>query len=261
MSIGISFALGRLRDSKIFCISPSKINICGQVNLIVFDKTGTLTQDGILVIYSPLIVSKIGLDVLGFRYIDDLNYNTPVFSDLQKYIDTGLMVKSHFAKNIILVMACCHTLKLVEQDLLGDPLDLKMFEFTQFTLKELHQYVNTPQGVVIKHSTHIYTPIDLGGTLFPDDIQSSEIGAEIKVVQVFEFLPSLKRVTCIVREVSLPVKSSRYFRNGDCEQHIVENDELDVYHCLVKGGPEVIAQLSTKRSCIVEFILLIMMGY
>ncbi|KAJ3081881.1 hypothetical protein HK102_002077, partial [Quaeritorhiza haematococci] len=54
MAIGTSFAIGRLRRWKIFCISPPRVNICGKVDIMCFDKTGTLTQEG--------------LDVLGFRF-------------------------------------------------------------------------------------------------------------------------------------------------------------------------------------------------
>ena len=45
MSIGISFAIQRLKKKGIFCIAPSKINVCGRINLMCFDKTGTLTED------------------------------------------------------------------------------------------------------------------------------------------------------------------------------------------------------------------------
>lgn len=47
MTIGTIYAINRLKRSKIFCISPPKVNVCGRVNLMVFDKTGTLTEDGL----------------------------------------------------------------------------------------------------------------------------------------------------------------------------------------------------------------------
>lgn len=47
MTVGTVFAVGRLKRSKIFCISPPKVNICGMVRMFVFDKTGTLTEDGL----------------------------------------------------------------------------------------------------------------------------------------------------------------------------------------------------------------------
>ena len=47
MTIGIIAAQRRLKARKIFCVSPSTINTCGGINLVVFDKTGTLTEDGL----------------------------------------------------------------------------------------------------------------------------------------------------------------------------------------------------------------------
>jgi cation-transporting ATPase 13A2 len=53
MTIGTVFAINRLKQKKIFCISPPRVNVSGRVNVMVFDKTGTLTEEG--------------LEVYGFR--------------------------------------------------------------------------------------------------------------------------------------------------------------------------------------------------
>ncbi len=45
MSVGTNFALAVLRTQRIFCISPSRINLAGKVKLMCFDKTGTLTAE------------------------------------------------------------------------------------------------------------------------------------------------------------------------------------------------------------------------
>ncbi|ERE75972.1 putative cation-transporting ATPase 13A5-like protein [Cricetulus griseus] len=47
LTIGNVYAQKRLKKKKIFCISPQRINMCGQINLVCFDKTGTLTEDGL----------------------------------------------------------------------------------------------------------------------------------------------------------------------------------------------------------------------
>lgn len=41
MTAGIVYAQRRLKHIGIFCISPQRINICGQINLVCFDKVGT----------------------------------------------------------------------------------------------------------------------------------------------------------------------------------------------------------------------------
>ena len=47
MSVGVAFAIQRLKKSKIFCISPPRVNVSGMIQIMVFDKTGTLTEDGL----------------------------------------------------------------------------------------------------------------------------------------------------------------------------------------------------------------------
>jgi P-type E1-E2 ATPase len=47
MSVGVAFAIIRLKKSSIFCISPPRVNVSGRISTFVFDKTGTLTEDGL----------------------------------------------------------------------------------------------------------------------------------------------------------------------------------------------------------------------
>jgi cation-transporting ATPase 13A2 len=48
MTIGTTFAIMRLRNyHRVYCISPPRVNVCGQLKLMCFDKTGTLTEEGL----------------------------------------------------------------------------------------------------------------------------------------------------------------------------------------------------------------------
>lgn len=120
MSIGTSFAIARLRKKDIFCISPNRVNIGGKINLVCFDKTGTLTEEG--------------LDVLGVRSVDR---STGAFSELQEDVENVPIFGALDSKTPLThALATCHALKLVNGELLGDPLDLRMFEFTKWTLED-----------------------------------------------------------------------------------------------------------------------------
>ena len=46
-------------------------------------------------------------------------------------------------KAVLYTMATCHSLRVVDDQLLGDPLDVKMFEFTGWAFEELAQKINT----------------------------------------------------------------------------------------------------------------------
>ncbi len=117
LSIGTSFAIGRLRKLGIYCISPSRVNVGGKVNVCCFDKTGTLTEDG--------------LDILGVRALDRNNQR---FGELLD--DVHDMPLGKDKATFLHALATCHSLKMVDGEPLGDPLDMKMFSFTKWTLEE-----------------------------------------------------------------------------------------------------------------------------
>ena len=39
--------ISAIRQHKIFCLSPARINVCGKITVVCFDKTGTLTEDSL----------------------------------------------------------------------------------------------------------------------------------------------------------------------------------------------------------------------
>lgn len=125
LTIGTNFALSRLKQKQVFCISPQRVNVAGKLDIMCFDKTGTLTEEG--------------LDVFGVRVVErDRN----VFSDLLTQPDAlqQPVVPPSSAPDassaVLHTMATCHSLRSVDDNLVGDPLDLKMFEFTGWQYEE-----------------------------------------------------------------------------------------------------------------------------
>lgn len=128
LTIGTNFALGRLKAKQIFCISPQRVNVGGKLDLMCFDKTGTLTEEG--------------LDILGVRVVSRANNR---FSDILTDPDglapnygRGPVHKDDVStrKAALYTMATCHSLRTVDGEPVGDPLDLKMFEFTGWSFEE-----------------------------------------------------------------------------------------------------------------------------
>lgn len=130
LTIGTNFALGRLKAKQIFCISPQRVNVAGKLDLMCFDKTGTLTEEG--------------LDILGVRIVLRAKNR---FSDLLTSPDDlaprNLLASANKDRvrtrtAALYTMATCHSLRTVDGELVGDPLDLKMFEFTGWSFEEGH---------------------------------------------------------------------------------------------------------------------------
>ena len=130
LTIGTNFALNRLKRKSIFCISPQRVNVGGKIDVMCFDKTGTLTEDG--------------LDVLGVRLVhqpamrfSDLLTNASAV--LPGASDRDPTVDYEVHKAVMYTMATCHSLRLVDGNLVGDPLDFKMFDFTRWSFEESGQ--------------------------------------------------------------------------------------------------------------------------
>ncbi|PPQ70563.1 hypothetical protein CVT24_000052 [Panaeolus cyanescens] len=215
LSIGTSFAISRLRKLGIFCISPSRINIAGKVNVCCFDKTGTLTEDG--------------LDILGVRSLERYAHR---FGELLE--DIYDLPLSNDKATFLHAMATCHSLRMIDGEVLGDPLDVKMFEFTKWTLEEGHVAGTgniKNKGTIVEQTALVQTVVRPPGSSqfrLEDALKGSAKHAhflELGVIRTFEFVSALRRMSVIVKRL----KSS----------------SMEVY---VKGAPEVMSDICDKSS-------------
>ncbi|KAI0656621.1 P-type ATPase [Cubamyces menziesii] len=219
LSIGTSFAIGRLRALGIFCISPSRVNVAGQINVCCFDKTGTLTEDG--------------LDILGVRAPE--RHASGRFGELLEDIhDLPAPPAGREKPSFLHALATCHSLKKVDGEVIGDPLDVKMFEFTKWTLEEGH----VAGAGVVKNKAVGDRPAALVQTVVRPPgsarfrIEDALKGAgkhahflELGVIRTFEFVSALRRMSVIVKRL--------------------KSTSMEVY---VKGAPEVMADICDKST-------------
>lgn len=224
MAIGTSFAIQRLRKAGIFCISPTRVNIGGKINIVCFDKTGTLTEEG--------------LDVLGVRSVVR---SSNLFTELHRDPDDVPIFGAADAKTPLLhALATCHALKVVDGEVIGDPLDLRMFEFTGWTLEEGKEGVGrqrsggsapTPSKVPERAQTLVQTVVrPPGGESFKleDALKAGKKHAhflELGVLRTFDFVSSLRRMSVLVKKL--------------------KSTSVEVY---VKGAPEVMTDICDKST-------------
>ncbi|KAJ4483302.1 hypothetical protein J3R30DRAFT_3834078 [Lentinula aciculospora] len=216
LSIGTSFAIARLKKSGIYCISPSRINVAGKINVCCFDKTGTLTEDG--------------LDILGVRPLDR---NVNRFGELLDDIHDLPLGKDK--ASFLHALATCHSLKMVEGDIVGDPLDVKMFEFTRWTLEEgtigRTGVIKAKSGAVTEQTSLVQTVVRPPGSAqfkLEDALKGNAKRAhflELGVIRMFEFVSSLRRMSVIVKRL--------------------KSNSMEIY---VKGAPEVMLDICEKDS-------------
>lgn len=93
------------------------------------------------------LLTKTGGNLLnGLKYLisalTDCNYSfSDMFSDPNDMVSAARSQRSpnmdyDKCRDIICTMATCHSLRVVDGELLGDPLDIKMFEFSGWTFEE-----------------------------------------------------------------------------------------------------------------------------
>ncbi|XP_038605005.1 probable cation-transporting ATPase 13A4 [Tachyglossus aculeatus] len=166
LTTGIIYAQRRLKKNGIFCISPQRINICGQLNLVCFDKTGTLTKDG--------------LDLWGVVPCDRNGFQEVHSFHSGKALPWGPLCGA---------MASCHSLIILEGTIQGDPLDLKMFEATNWEIDNYRSHPNckevTSQAVVVRPG-HTATQVPVEGMI---------------ILHQFPFSSSLQRMSVVVKQV------------------------------------------------------------
>ncbi|GAA5992809.1 hypothetical protein JCM10908_001348 [Rhodotorula pacifica] len=247
MAIGTSFAIQRLRKQGIFCISPTRVNIGGKVNIVCFDKTGTLTEEG--------------LDVLGVRSVVR---SANVFTELHRDPDDVRIFGAADAKTPLLhALATCHALKVVNGEVIGDPLDLRMFEFTGWTLEEGKEGVgkrsttkaagpSTPSKVPERAQTLVQTVVrPPGGESFKleDALKAGKKHAhflELGVLRTFDFVSSLRRMSVLVKKlkstsVEVYVKGAPEVMTDICDKSTLPSDYDEILSDYTKRGFRVIA--------------------
>ena len=243
LTIGTNFALSRLKQKAIFCISPQRVNVGGKLDILCFDKTGTLTEDG--------------LDVLGVRAV---HRRTMRFSEV--------LVKSHallpganyerdptvdyrIHQAILYTMATCHSLRSVEGELLGDPLDVKMFEFTEWTLEELAQNSNSDDDPISPSPSSIARPPTGLSLRLEGNEALEDVPIELGTLKSFEFVSQLRRASVIIGQSGstggdIYVKGAPECMREICRADSLPTDYDDLLSYYTHRGFRVIA-CATKR--------------
>lgn len=316
MSAGASYALSRLQKRNIYCIDTQRVNMAGKIDVMCFDKTGTLTEDdlsvlGVKTTYTPATPTVITLDAttpkseaneerksnspnsssedptvpsndslvdgtVNNNAIIDLPTSSEKSSFSPLYTETSELSTEN---EIFLGMTCCHSVADVDGVYVGDPLDVKMFEFTKWNIIEKGQKAKVNK----EGSSESSQPVDLmlktiddyglnsplaisydAVVSSPDHSESSETNNEngeskevelsplsnepkmsLGIVRRFDFTSALQRMSVISQRYKI-VKSE------DKEHPYVSEKApyLDVY---VKGSPEILKSLCHKKSIPANF--------
>ena len=230
ISVGITYSLSRLKDKEIFCIARERVNVLGKVNIICFDKTGTLTEDHLDISgYVPVKLSKNGFKFDVYKSSSQ-EYSLCVYD----HYKNKMLKKNYFDKNkdlrqlFVECLATCHCITVVKEKLIGDPIDVKMFEGVGWQLKENSKSSNDNNNSNSNsdsgnNENDDYDPLiqcfvrpkeeqDLKTKLHKSENNGNEDEVmkshyEIGIVRRFDFSSKLQRMTTITKNIN-----EKYFK-------------------------------------------------
>ncbi|KAL1489432.1 hypothetical protein ABEB36_014327 [Hypothenemus hampei] len=215
MTVGRFYAQIRLKNKNIFCISPRSINVSGSINCICFDKTGTLTEDG--------------LDLLCVVPAENSTFRPPVSS-----------VESMFYDTFLYGLVCCHSLTIIDNQIVGDPLDLKMYESTKWIMEEISNVADNNKFDMLFPT--VLKPPKNRALINRNITEDPQIG----ILREFPFSSSSQRMGVIIRRLN--GKHFEFYSKGSPEmilnfvrKETVPPDFHDILESYTQEGYRVIA--------------------
>ena len=183
--------------------------MAGRVNLMCFDKTGTLTEDS--------------LDPLGVR----ASVNGTFQEEEREIVNCET--------KLLRILASCHSIVKLNEKFIGDPLEIKMFNATDWNYEGDKTYEN-PGNHQSKSTT----------------IVSEPNGEKIEILKRFEFSSELQRMSALVRLESdvynVYVKGSPEKIRELCEEGSIPKDFEQVLSFYTAQGFRVIACAERRAS-------------
>jgi len=213
MSVGINFAVMRLKKDQIYCISPQRINLAGKITVFCFDKTGTLTEDS--------------LSVDGYLPVNSVTSKSNSFQPFYDSVKFLTYEQDQGSVNELFMecMASCHALVIVKKKTIGDTLDKEMFNGTRWELEE-----------VIGREDRIITFIN------SRENSKSKSASRLGIIKRFDFNSKLQRMSVLVK--NMKTERMRLYIKGSPEKMA----ELSRPETLPSNFTDILS-LYTQRGC------------
>ena len=247
LGICLGIAQKRCKGKNILCINKEKINSAGKIKVCVFDKTGTLTEDHLdIFAYLPITINSknnkedekkrnfvFGKETKSVKEMARLSYE--YYKEKLKNPSKKSALKE-MDQLFIECLACCQGATLVNKKLIGDPIDVEMFEATGWTLIEdagdpINYNPKIPTFVRPSEEKSLTEKLEkFKGKM--DDIENiEEINDimmnhyELGIMRRFDFESKLQRMSSVVKSLT-----------GTS------------FMCYCKGSPEKISELCKENT-------------
>ncbi|KAH7826180.1 putative ATPase type 13A2 [Monocercomonoides exilis] len=284
MSAGVSYAIARLKKDQIFCIASQRVNVAGKVKVMCFDKTGTLTEDGLSVL-GVQDASKVPIDALDVDWAHTENHMYPLPPAAQTEATTSptgneedsiiafssLKTETEELNSLPEIMSAlstCHSIATVDGANVGDPLDVKMFEFTKWNMTErggdselqglnsidsqCSKWIDEKTAISSSYQAIVYPSENNSNNQMNESVTESSYlpSFVIGILRRFEFSSHLQRMSVITHKNSMVTPDSAAMCNSSSDSCLTQSASLDIY---TKGSPEALLPLCTQSSIPSDF--------
>ena len=265
LGVGIGIANRRYKKKGIICINRNKITSCGKIDICVFDKTGTLTEDHLNISgFLPVEAhSKENYNnIINTHMINTYNFGSNSVFIFDKYYENVQEIskenyeyykekinnnniktrKKELRQLYIECLACCQGITRVEGKLIGDPIDVEMFESTGWEMIEDSEDVDNYNPKITtyvrpKEEKTLTEKLE-GLPGFNKDPNNSEIKKRMKdhyelgIIRRFDFSSKLQRMSTLAKNITQ------------------ENNIM----CYCKGSPEKMKELCQQKTIPENFV-------
>ena len=235
LSICLSIAQKRCRKLNIICINKDKINSAGKISVCVFDKTGTLTEDHLnIASFVPVSFYQTQNGNIRIKFANEINDIESIAKSSYEYFKNKKQnsenknPKNEITELFVESLACCQGATKVKGKLIGDPIDVEMFQSTGWELIEDPKDVENYDPKIF---TYIRPKEEKSLTEKMSQVDEEEKKAILKnhyefgIIKRFDFESKLQRMSTVAKNIS------------------EEN-----YICFCKGSPEKISELCQKKT-------------
>lgn len=132
LSLAVNTSLLSLHNLHIFCTEPFRIPFAGKVEICCFDKTGTLTSDNLIVEGVAGVQRKDNTDEK--KETNDEIVTKNHHKEKMETKDPDIISLTEIPLSTIQVIASCHSLVVLDDGLVGDPLEKATLEAIEWNL-------------------------------------------------------------------------------------------------------------------------------
>eukprot|EP00210_Caulerpa_lentillifera_P008560 g8165.t1 len=155
LSIAVNHSLIQLMRKRIFCTEPFRIPFAGAVDVCCFDKTGTLTDDWMTL--EGVAATSVGPGSM------------------------ELIPVKQLPLEISRVLASCHSLTVVNRQLMGDPLERAAFEAIGWSYRsDEAEHPQRQDSVIILHRYHFSAQLKRMAVVIRSRLSSNESFSVVK---------------------------------------------------------------------------------